>query len=945
MPKPEVVEKALNQIKKRAINYIYFFNQLTSPDWIEPLYSKGMFQQPPPPEREGDYISFPSWPESMYLVRMASKSPELVLATILKIPETQNVRVHEDFAEAALAMPPGLAAIWIEKEIIWIDSQQHLYFLPDIYGKLISYLAHSTQVNAALNLARTLLAVLPTTGKDALMPSEPRIRFDLWDYEQILEKNIPDLIITAKEDALKLLCKLLFEGIRLTEGIKEDEKTDEDYSYIWRPAIEKHEQNHNHGMNDLLVSAVRDAADALIETNGKIIIEIVEGQTFKVFKRIGLYLRCEWPAIDPDGTANLIVDPNIINDIHLRHEFYSLLKEQFGNFSPKIQEKYLELIAQATDVGKNLDLWEREYGNRPSQQEIDSYVRRWQYKKLWPIQAFLDDEWRERFNALKKEFGELDNPDFDSYPRKAWVGPASPKDIEDLKSMNIDELISFLDSWMPSEGPMAASPEGLGRQLTALVSSEPETFSIEANRFKNLDPTYVRSLLSGFRDALTKEKTFQWPPVLDLCHWVINQTKEVPERKAEYVDMDPDWGWTRKAIADLLEVAFELDMIQFDLRTAAWEVLNPITDDPDPTMEHEKQYGDSNRDLYTFSINTTRGAAMCAVIHYALWIRQHIEKAHNSKERIDRGFEEMPEVREVIEHHLDPQFDPSLAIHAVYGRWFPWLVVLDKKWAAKNKTMIFPTDISIYNAAWRTYIGYCNPYDNVLDLLLEEYSRAIDNIGTLADDKQISLSYDKRLVEHIMVYYSRGKLDIGGPKGLLKLFLMKSSDGLRGYAIDFLGRNIYKTKESIELEIINRLKVFWEMRVSMIRTTTQTTINTELTGFGWWFISEKFDDSWAISQLQVVLELTKGNIEPCHLVVERLAELSKTMPLFAIKCLTQIIENDKKKCPMRSLVERMRIIITNALQSTDHEAHKIAVDIVERLLASGHLAFRDLLES
>ena len=126
MLNPEIIKTALNEIRKRSVNYEYFFDQLKSPEWIEPLNSEGMFQHPPSPEQKEDYISFPFWPESRYLVRMASKSPEHVLEVILKIPETQNVRVHEDLAEAACAMPPKLAARFIKKEINWIRSQQHL---------------------------------------------------------------------------------------------------------------------------------------------------------------------------------------------------------------------------------------------------------------------------------------------------------------------------------------------------------------------------------------------------------------------------------------------------------------------------------------------------------------------------------------------------------------------------------------------------------------------------------------------------------------------------------------------------------------------------------------------------------------------------------------------------------------------------------------------------
>src|SRR2546428_13691841 len=92
--KPEVVKKAIDSIK-RVAGYEYFFSKLKSPDWIIPLWQEGMFRDPNRPVVEGKYISFPFWPESQYLVRMARLDSLEVKRTVyqvaLQIPETDNV--------------------------------------------------------------------------------------------------------------------------------------------------------------------------------------------------------------------------------------------------------------------------------------------------------------------------------------------------------------------------------------------------------------------------------------------------------------------------------------------------------------------------------------------------------------------------------------------------------------------------------------------------------------------------------------------------------------------------------------------------------------------------------------------------------------------------------------------------------------------------------------
>ncbi len=954
MPRPEVIKNALHEIRKRAVNYEYFFNELKSPDWIEPLLSEGMFQHPPPLKLEGDYISFPFWPESRYLARMAPLASELVLKVALKIPETENIRVHADLADAASAMPPEFAAIWAKKEASWVKSHQYLYLpLPEKLGKLISYLARAGQVKEALNLASALLAVMPDSrmlekfeeDEIYLLPPEPRTRFDIWHYEQVLKKHMPDLVATAGESALVLLSDLLSDAIRFSRRHNEVEGQ-EDYSYIWRPAIEDHNQNQPYGLKDLLVTAVRDAAEAMIETEGKVILEIIERRPFQIFQRIGLYLRRKCHNVDSVGTASLVSDPNVFNDIHLHHEFYYILHEQFNDLPPKAQQAYLSMIEQGVDTEKWLDYRERESGHRPSQQEGKRYVRRWQYTKLWPIQAFLKPEWQQRFDALKEEFGELDHPDFHVYTSTGWVGPTSPKGVQELRSMKMDELITFLKTWKPSRDFMSPSPQGIGRELTNLITSEPAHFATEANRFEGLDPTYVHALLSGFRTA-KREDDFPWTPVLDLCRWVIDQPREITEHKDEDTDSDPNWIWTRRAIADLLSVALEPSaaVISFDHRTEVWDVLKPLTDDPDPTLEHEERYGGSNMDPATLSVNTVRGEAMHAVVRYALWVRRHIEKAADGKTRISRGFDEMPEVREVLDKHLDPNYDPALAIRAVYGQWFPWLVLLDPVWTAQRIVKIFPPEealSTLRDAAWDAYVTFCTPYDNAFDLLREEYGRAVERIGTISSERHHLADPDIRLAEHLMTYYWRNKLNLNESGGLLARFYAKADGMLRGRSLEFIGRSLQNTTETVAPNILERLHALWAQRIEEVRNSSPPASHTELAAFGWWFISMKFDDDWAIAQLRDVLKLT-GSIEPDYMVIERLATLASSMPILTIECLSFMIKGDEEGWGIHSWSEHARKILATALQSTDITARQAAEDLIHRLGACGYLAFRELL--
>ena len=87
----ELVENAILEIEKSPANYVYFFDTLTSPEWIEPLSECGFFKDPPEPIREEEpeqgrvLISFPPWPESRYLARVAGVAPDSVLKVMKQL--------------------------------------------------------------------------------------------------------------------------------------------------------------------------------------------------------------------------------------------------------------------------------------------------------------------------------------------------------------------------------------------------------------------------------------------------------------------------------------------------------------------------------------------------------------------------------------------------------------------------------------------------------------------------------------------------------------------------------------------------------------------------------------------------------------------------------------------------------------------------------------------
>jgi len=389
-------------------------------------------------------------------------------------------------------------------------------------------------------------------------------------------------------------------------------------------------------------------------------------------------------------------------------------------------------------------------------------------------------------------------------------------------------------------------------------------------------------------------------------------------------------------------------MIPFDLRGQVWSILEILTNDPHPSPDDEATRGET-LDPSHIAINSTRGEAMQVVVRYALWVRRYLEKLPDGAQKIARGFEDMPEVRQVLEAHLDLAQDPSFAIRSVYGRWLPSLTYLDAEWTKNHVQAIFSHEDSLWqyrDAAWDTYVVFCHPYSIVFDVLQEEYRNAIEQLGTpgttrLAPDSTTAT----RLVQHLMVLYWNGKLPLEDETGLLARFFEKGTDALRGEALEFLGRSLGRPDEPLPEEISVRLKKLWERRLATI-TASGTPFNhtAELAAFGWWFVSQKFDDAWAMSQLLAALVLVL-KAEPDHLVVERLVALAATMPLEVVQCLTFMVQGDKEGWNIGGWRDNSRKILAIALAGGDSAAKQAAIEHVNRLAARGMPDYKDLLQA
>jgi hypothetical protein len=948
----EVIEEIINLIKIVGLRQ-YFFNILEDPIWIEPLWNKGVFSNPISPLVSDTSIVFPPWPESRYLARMAPYKPELVMKIVLQIPDNGNMRVYEDEVDAALGMPCEISIKLLDKVREWLKNPIPNMPLPNKLGDLLIYYAKGQQVDAAFELATALFEIIPDSimaendNDPYKLPPEPKLKYLFWDYKENLDKCIPALYNLDSERTLEYLCGLLEKAIQFSRR-KNEKDSMQDSSWIWRPAIEDHEQNHPHEFKNILVDHTRDVATRIVKEDSRRLVEVLDiigKHNLKIFHRIKLYLLWKVAEQATDLVEKELVDQELFSDHSVYHEYVLLLKQCFGILSDDKQKIILKWIDDGPEIEEFKKNIIEEKNREPLPEEISKRKEHWQLKWLFFIKDHLKDSYKRKFEALQAKFDVPEHPDLLIH-YSSWRGSTSPKTMQEFQEMPVEDLVKYLQDWKPEDDPKAPSPEGLANTLVSVVSASPMKYANAAIEFRATYPIYIRSVLRGLHDALNQKESFEWRVVLELCKWIIEQPiKGLIKKTIAGMADDRDWGNTRKAVADLVSAWLEdkEGAISIEYREIVWLILNVLVNDSDPTLEYENKYGGSNIDPSSMSINTTRGEAMHAVIRYALWIRREFDKK-NDRERINQGLSVLSEVQNVLEEHLDVSKEPTLTIRAVYGQWFPWLVYLDKKWAETHASEIFPlekTQAHLFFAAWDAYIIFCQAHDEVFAILKDQYAYAVDNLSADRTEKRIT-DPNERLAQHLMVLYWREKIEEGENNKIFERFWENASLQLRGLALGFIGRSLKNTTGQIPSKILDRLKSLWQSRLEVAKNAEDIeSYREELKAFSSWFLCGKFSDDWTLANLYEVLKIV-GETEMNHSVMKKLAELVKTKPSEVIACVDLIVRGDRSRWTVLGITDYLSTILKEVLKT---EFAPKAEEIVNTLLSQGHFGFRDLLEN
>ena len=959
-PTDEMLEKVTSSVKKETDRQ-YFFSKLKNPLWIPALRDRGYFSNPPGRRELPDgFIQFPHWPELKYLATVAEEASDQVIEIVLSLPQTDNPKIYDYIFDIVLKLEEKKSAKLLPKIVEGTLLSKSL--LSHRYPEVLQYWTAQGNINQALELVKILIPFLkdPRAQEKYLQRKlnpnapytnlDPAPNFDRWEYQQIFEIGIRPLADREPYQVAIILISAVADMIRLSmfpEDLKK--RGTEDFSEIWCPRLANPDQD-GQSRKEILTQTLTYACEKLYMIAPEYIDALEQAlrkNNWKVFTRLRQHLY----ALHPNDQTlpwirEQLLDHEYSNWEH-HYEFQQMVRNACEHFGVHlfVEDEFEIIYADILNGPPKADFQEW-MGERYSEDAYSLHQRRFHRMQLRPFAKLLNGKIQEYYQKIDEE--EVQPITDDSYkPYGGVTGGSmsyrSPKSRDALDKLTDHDLLVYLnalddehkdsDNWLIEINIFALADVFQSLFKDTIIRDNDRLGYWIQHRDEIARPIYVATMVNVMSECIKEkniDKLDQW---ISFCAWVVSHQETAriegrPEPRSESRE-HPCWDSSRRAVIDFIDICINKDVdVPLKARNGLANLLRQICCQFSWRLDHNKPVLLNEQDPLFEAINNTRSRALSTLIHFGFWIRSHLPD------------DNLLEVTEILDNRVDDHAEIPLTQpeHAILGRQFANLYILNSKWLTRKRKLIFPQKNALaWKATFSSYLQSNHRSTKIFEILKKEYDYALDNLNLLADTEDNKRDIVDRLSQNLFIYYLWDVYPLTGEASLLERFYSKTNGDRKRWAQLFnnIGRSLKSSSPDLEQSLTDRAIAFFDWRFKQAEPL-------ELQKFSFWLEAECLDPEWRLRSYSKVLDFGPGEESAFSYQVKSLHKLLPYYPALVVECFSKIADTMGQQSPMFILAKDAKPILKTGLNSDDENVRQNAIRARERLLRLGSFEYLDL---
>ncbi len=901
-----------------------FFRKVKGLRWFEPLADRGYFnpsENPKPtPAKEEGYVNIPSWSAIDYLVRTAPELADkdnqeyaekflnfLVDATrYARENEISNYRTWWQFAEIISQIPPeSILVEYLDVIDYWLDDKYENGLVAQVIGEkwLPSLLqeGHEHGLQLSTTIIRFLYKVIYVDKKygDKSKP-EASLRFDFYHAQKINEK----VAKLAGE-------KLGVEAIQIFDAYIRNilEELDNDvWSSLWQPAIEDHEQNkHRNDAENVIIQAYRDSLESYVRVSPERASTYVKGMLdseYQTIRRLAIYMVSRNYHLYTDTTDSLLSAEYL--DSNYRHEMWHFLSKSYPHFSDKQKGRLLELVE---DITRQDDKGEYHEG-------ASAYN-----KATWlsAIKGYGERESQLYTTNTEIAKTEPDHPDFSSYMSAGWVVRESPKTLEQLQALSIDELVFELTDYRDPDKFEEPGLEGLVKTFKDLVKTEPLNYCLNLNKFTSLDLAYVHEIIEAYRELWTEKAKLPWDEVwkklLEFCSDIVMQERfwnaDNTEQREPFV---ANRYWVVGDIGRLIESGTKSDEHAFreEYLGDAEEILAFLLE-----REHGNKYNEES-DAVSISINSPRGRCLEALINLTLRSCRIADKNNNR---------DHSNTWKHFQHYYESELDradsenPEYEFATLITNYLPNFLYMSKEWLTGCLNRIF--DQSHYLKWLCAMQGYA--YVGTIYQDIYQYLKLNGDFLKVLDDENIRDKVEEKVIQNIAIAYINEFESFDDDHSLIDTLIRRKRNEETNHLIWFM----WTLRKEDNSKLKAKIYELWPKILQNVDLSTREGRKMASQLCHWAIFVDHVDEE----RRHLLLEIAPYSNEShnSYGLLESISEISENQPFEAHEIWMKMLEGSAADYPE----DAVRNIFSNLL-ATGADGQRKAREIESVYLSSGN---------